>query len=127
MSQGNIEIVRASYDAYRRGDYLEALKCFAPDVIYEIDQEPPARGPGEVFQVWQRWADAWDEIDTVAEDFIETGNAVIISVEYSARGRASGIEFTDRLFDVYLMRDGKCVRKREFKTREEALKAAGVQ
>ncbi len=38
----------------------------------------------------------------------------------------SGIEYDERLYDVYTVRDGRCVRKLEFKQRSEALAAAGL-
>jgi ketosteroid isomerase-like protein len=45
---------------------------------------------------------------------------------YSAHGRGSGIEYEERLFDVYTFSDGQCVRKREFRERSEAVEAAGL-
>jgi ketosteroid isomerase-like protein len=50
----------------------------------------------------------------------------VVAVQYSGRARASGIELEDRLFEVHTLRDGKIARKREFKTRSEALEAAGM-
>jgi hypothetical protein len=52
---------------------------------------------------------------------------VVVTVHYSGRGRGSGIEYDDRVFDVYTIRDAKCVRKLEFRERAEALEAAGLQ
>ena len=50
----------------------------------------------------------------------------VVYVHYKARGRGSGIAYDERLFDVYTMRDGLCVRKAEFRDRAEALQAAGT-
>jgi ketosteroid isomerase-like protein len=47
-------------------------------------------------------------------------------VFYSARGRGSGIEYEERLFDVYSFSDGDCVRKREFRRRSDAVEATGL-
>jgi ketosteroid isomerase-like protein len=55
------------------------------------------------------------------EEFIDAGEHVVVTVRYSARGRARGIEFNDRLFDVYTLRDGQCVRKLEFREQSHAL------
>ena len=76
--------------------------------------------------MWERWDSTWDEIETVPEDFAEAGDHVLVSVHYSARGRSSGIEYEERLFEVYTFRDGRCVRKREFRQRSEAAEAAGL-
>lgn len=126
MSQRNVEIVRRLFETYRRGDYAEAVACLAPDVVYEVGQEVAASGPDEVRAMWERWDSAWEELETVPEEFIDAGDHVVVTVHYSGRGRGSGIQFDDRLFDVYTLRDGKCVHKLEFRQRSEALEAAGL-
>ena len=126
MSQRNVEVVRRLFETYRRRDFDAATACLAPGVIYEVGQEVPAFGPDEVRAMWERWDGAWEELDTVPEEFIDAGDDVVVTVRYSGRGRGSGIEFEDRLFDVYTVRDGRCVRKLEFRQRSEALEAAGL-
>jgi ketosteroid isomerase-like protein len=126
MSQENVEIVRRSFEAYLRGDFAGAVAYLASDVVYEVGQELPARGADEVIERWQRWEDAWVRLETVGEEFIDAGDHVIVPVRYSGRGRASGIEFEERLFEVHTLRDGKCVHKRDFSERTEALEAAGL-
>jgi ketosteroid isomerase-like protein len=98
----------------------------APDVVWEIGQELPALGPAAIKAMWERWEDPWDELETVPEEYIDAGDRVVVTVRYSGRGQGSGIELDDLLFDVYDLREGKIVRKREFKTRADALAAAGV-
>jgi ketosteroid isomerase-like protein len=58
--------------------------------------------------------------------FIDAGDQVLVTVFYSARGRGSGIEYEERLFDVNSFCGGQCVRKREFRQRSEAVEAAGL-
>lgn len=115
------------FETYRRGDYAEAVTCLAPDVVYEVGQEVAAPGPDAVRAMWERWESPWEELETVPEEFIDAGHHVVVTVHYSGRGRGSGIKFEGRLFDVYTLRDGKCVRKREFRQRSEALGAAGLE
>jgi ketosteroid isomerase-like protein len=126
MSRENIEVVRRLFDTYARGDYDEALACLAPDVRYEVGQEVPLRGRDEVRAMWGRWDGAWDGIETVPEEFLDAGDHVVVTVRYSGRGRGSGIEYDDVLYDVYTLRDGLCVHKVEFRDRAEALEAAGL-
>ena len=76
--------------------------------------------------MWERWDNTWDELETVPEEFIDAGDQVLVTVFYSARGRSSGIKYEERLFDVYTFSDGKCVRKREFRERSDAIAAAGL-
>ena len=65
--------------------------------------------------MWERWDSTWDGLETVPEDFLDAGDQVLVTVLYSAHGRGSGIEYEERLFDVYSFSDGQCVRKREFR------------
>ena len=125
MSHESVEVVRTLFDTYSRGDYEAAAACLAPGVIYEVGQVP-AFGADEVRAMWERWDGAWEDMETVPEEFLDAGEHLVLTVHYSARGRASGIEYEERLYDVYSVRDGRCVRKLEFKQRSEALAAAGL-
>jgi ketosteroid isomerase-like protein len=126
MSQANVDVVKRLFESYRRGAYAEAAACLAADVVYEVGQELPLRGREEVSAMWERWDSTWDELETVPEEFTDAGDQVLVTVHYSARGRGSGIEYEERLFDVYTFSDGRCVRKREFRERSEAVEAAGL-
>ncbi len=126
MSRENVESVRRCFEAYCRGDYAAASAHLAPDVVWEVGQELPAQGPAAVRDVWARWDREWEEIESVAEELIDAGDHVVMAVHYRGRGRASGIEVNDRLFEVHTFRDGLCVRKIDFRERSEALEAAGL-
>jgi uncharacterized protein len=126
MSRENVEVVRRLFETYGRGDHAEAASCLAPDVVYQVGQEVPAHGRDAVRAVWERWESDLEELETIPEEFIDAGDQVVVTVYYSGRGRGSGIELEDRLFEVYTLRDGKCVRKVEFRDRADALEAAGL-
>jgi ketosteroid isomerase-like protein len=128
MSQENVEIVRKFYERILRGDLDAALACLAPDVDYSVTQESrPAHGLEAVRAMWERWLNDWEEIETVAEEFIDAGDHVVVTVHESGRGRGSGIEIDGRYFNVLTVRKGKIVRKVEFTQRSEALQAAGLK
>jgi len=127
MSQENVEIVRSFTEAYLRGDHVAAVAYLAPDVVYEVGQELPARRPDELLAIWKRWEAEWERIELIPEAYIDAGDQVVVAVRYSGRGRASGLELEDRLFEVHTLRDGKVARKRDFRTRAEALEAAGLE
>ena len=126
MSQENVEIVRGSVEAYRRGDYAGASAYLAPDVVWSIGQERPAHGPAAVRGMWKRWDGAWDELETIIEEVVDAGDKVLVAVRYRGRGRGSGVEVDDRQFEVHTFRDGRCVHKVDFRERAEALDAAGL-
>ena len=126
MSLENIEIVRSLFERYERRDYDAALECLDPEVVYETGQELPAIGREAVRRMWERWGDAWDEMATITGEYVDSGDHVLATVTYSGRGRASGIQHDDVLFDVYTFRNGLCVRKQEFREQSEARRAAGL-
>ncbi len=127
MSAENLEAVRASVEAYRRGDYVAASAYLASDVVWEVGQELPARGPAAVREMWKRWDSDWDELETVAEELIDAGDHVVVVIRYRGRGRGSGVEVDDLRFEVHTFREGECVRKVDFPTRSAALQAAGLE
>jgi ketosteroid isomerase-like protein len=127
MSAENLEAVRAAIEAYRRGDYLAASSYLDPDVVWEVGQELPARGPAAVRELWARWDSEWEELETVAEELIDAGDHVIVVMRYRGRGRGSGATVDDLQFEVHTFRDGACIHKADYPTRSDALGAAGLQ
>ncbi len=127
MSQENVEAVRSSIEAYERGDYVAASAYLAPEVIWEVGQEGPARGPAAVREMWKRWTLEWEELEMNPEAFIEAGDNVVVEMHYRGRGLASGAEVVDRQFEVHTFRQHQCVRKADYRERSEALEAAGLE
>jgi ketosteroid isomerase-like protein len=126
MSRENVEAVRGSIEAYRRGDYAAASAYLAPDVVWEVGQEGPARGPAAVQEAWKRWDSEWQELEMVAEELIAVGDNVVVAMRYRGRGRASGAEVVDQLFEVHRFRRRQCVHKTDYRQRSDALEAAGL-
>ena len=126
MSQENVEVVRSYLELIQRRDLAAALDCLDPDVEYEVGQELPMRGRVAVRAMWDRWDADWEDYELLPEEFIDAGDHVLVTVRCSARGRGSGVVVDNRTFDVYTLRDRKCVRKVEFNVRSEALEAAGL-
>ena len=90
MSDENVEAVRESFAAYLRGDWEGATADFAPDVVWEVGQELPARGPAAVREMWRRWNDDWEHLDTSIEEIVGAGDKVFLAMRYQGRGRLSG-------------------------------------
>jgi ketosteroid isomerase-like protein len=126
MSQENVEVVRRYLDLIQRRDLDAALACLAPEVEYEVGQELPMRGRDAVRAMWDRWERDWEDYELLPEEFIDAGDRVLVTVRCSARGRGSGIVVDQRTFDVYRLAGGKCVSKREYQVRSEALGAVGL-
>jgi uncharacterized protein len=68
----------------------------------------------------------WAEGSSEPEEFIPSGNRIVVFVHARFRPKGNN-EWTDvRLADVYTIRDGKIVEMRAFADRQQALRWAGV-
>jgi len=126
MSQENVEAVRLSIAAYQEGEWDEATAYLAPDVVWEVGQELPARGPAAVREMWMRWNEDWERLDMIDEEIVDAGDKVFVAMHYLGRGRLGGVAIDQWVFEVHTFRDGQCVSKVDFETRAEALEAVGL-
>ena len=131
MSQANVEIVRAVIAAYRREDQATLRKLTAPDIAVSTrpDQPDPwqRHGVAAIEQVGAEWVEAWSDHTFEPTSFTESGDFVLVSMHESGRGRSSGVQIeTDAMF-VFTVSDGKVVRMQVFGSKDEALKAVGLE
>ena len=128
----NAAIVRSVYAAFNRlaqsgevDSYLEAH--FHPDCEYEpVEEGVAVRGHSALASWVDRWFEAWEEAWDEIIEVIASGRTVVAAIRVHGRGRKSGMEISQKLFDVHELRDGKVVRTREYLRREQALDAAGL-
>jgi ketosteroid isomerase-like protein len=121
MSQENVEIVRRFLLI---DDLDEALTHADPGIVWNPVEEAPAQGHDAVRDSTERWKSEWDDYELIPEELADMGDRVVATVRFRMRGRGSGIEVDDRLYDVFTLRDGKIVRMDQFAERSEALEAA---
>ena len=126
MSRKNEEIVREAWDAYSRGDYDRIEGIHDPHIVVITLEDGVVYGNDAVLANYKRWNEAWERAETTLEEVIGHGDRVFLAVRFHARGRASGIEVDTRLYEVYMLRDGKVLRIDEYEHRAEALEAAGL-
>ena len=124
-------IVRRATEAHQRHDNETALSLYDP----EVEMELPFMGGGiqiyrglDGVRAWYRdLLGAITEWTTTVEEWIDGGNDVIAVLRTAGRGRKSGAPFQRREAHVWTLRDGKLWRLRVYGTREEALKAVGLE
>ncbi len=126
MSKENVEVVRRIVDAYVAGDPERAIDDSDPEIVWNPAEEAPTQGHEAVREYLRRWEDEWEVLRTVAEEYIDAGDRVVVTVHFAGRGRESGIDVDTRLYEVWTIRAGKAVRMDEFTERAEALEAAGL-
>jgi ketosteroid isomerase-like protein len=122
--------VRAAFEAWNRGDFDGWLADADPEIEWYVLPEAPDPGPHRGHQVISERAALWR--DTLAdfrgevEEYIDAGEYVIAPARM--RGRPPGSDAEVVLDEVYVskIRDGKIVELREYRTKAEALEAAGL-
>jgi ketosteroid isomerase-like protein len=135
MSEGNLELVRRFFDLavdndLRHGDWPH-LDLLAEDVIYhpaaQMAEARPCRGRDQFRRLTEDfYLHGWsDDLTWEPTSFKAFGDHVIVRVEFAGHGRASGAQFSGRVFAVYTVRDGEIVRVEDFVDRAEALGAVG--
>jgi ketosteroid isomerase-like protein len=131
MSQENVEIVQRGYGAFNRGDAEAMVADTAPTFEYVGLGLIP--GFPRSFQGPEGWKEAvsWlrDEFDDASvqiNDLIGVGDLVLSSVTISGRGKQSGAVTSLDMWLLWTVQGGKVVRGQGFRTKGDALEAAGL-
>jgi ketosteroid isomerase-like protein len=135
MSQENVEIIRSGYELYEAGDFDAVARLFS-----QAAEMPDAgglgvggtaagtrRGPEGFRQATEDALEAFENYRVFAEDFIDAGDAVIVPVLISGRGRVSAAQLEMHLVHLWVVRDGKVVGGEVHRTVEDALEAVGLR
>jgi ketosteroid isomerase-like protein len=127
-SAESIELVRAGWDAFVRGDMEGALARVHPDVVtYRAPPLPDARtyhGIEGLLEAYADWTADFVEFEMSPGKFIGVGDRVVVEICQRARGQASGALVMGRFWFVYTVADGQVIRQDMFKGKREALEAA---
>jgi ketosteroid isomerase-like protein len=141
MSQENVEVVRASWEAWSRGDIDALFDFYDPAIEWDMTHSlvPDMgvyhghEGVREFFREW--WA-FFAEYDVEPEEFIDADESVIVRARHGGRGRAStvgGVEIPayysemPRFWQVYRLRGGRAVRVEVYLDEDEALGVVGLR
>ena len=132
MSRGNVEVVRATWAAYSRGDYEGSLGAYAEDTVWDDTRYRPDGavhvGHGALVDVARTWRGTWERYCIEAEDVLDAGdNTVAVVLRETGEGKGGGVELTNRWGVVSTVRDGKIVHTVVYRTPEEALEAVGLR
>jgi ketosteroid isomerase-like protein len=131
MSQENVEVVRAVFEAWERGGVDAMAEFWDPEIDWRaaegaLDDVGVMRGVDAMRAYVNDWLDNFDDVHFEAEELIDAGDQVVAMQRVTARAKGSGVETELRYAVVNTIRDGKVVRGREYWTRDEALEAVGL-
>jgi uncharacterized protein len=129
MSQENVEVVRAGFEAWNAGDMDAFRELLAPEVSLRPVEDWPEPGPFVGREPVLRWLgqlrDAWDaDALEATSDFIDAADRVIVRFTWRGVGHGpqSNMEFTG----VWTVRKGRLALVEFFWDHAEALEAAGL-
>src|SRR4051812_16035496 len=110
MSQENVEIVRASLDAWNRGDWDAALAAAAPDLVFDNsgtagEWRGVHRGRDQVKRMFAAFVEPWGSVRTEVEEYIDAGDHVVARVTGRFLGR-DGIEVQNKVGWCWTFHDG---------------------
>ena len=130
MSRENVEVVRAMYEHWARGDFPASF--FDPDVEHSRIGETPDldgewRGVGGLSRAMAEYLHAFSDLRIEAESIIDLDDdRVLVLSRQSARGKLSGVPIDHEFGDLFTLRAGKVVRFVSYWDRAAAMQAVGL-
>ena len=131
MSQADVAVVRAAFDAYLRGDEPAMLELVAPDVV--VTQFPDQidvrdyHGHEGLRQVMADWIGTWADWSIELLDAREADGLVVATAFQRGRGKGSGVPMQSEVTFLFTLRAGTIARWQMFRSEQEALKAVGLE
>jgi len=130
MSQENVEIVRAVYDEWGKGNFRAGVDLYDPLVLFVAHPNMPEAGhylgTDGIEGFFRGFLNPWRNLTFAADDLIETQNSVVAAVHQQGIGRESGIAVEIRFFHVWTFRGHAVIRLETIPDRAEALEAVGL-
>jgi ketosteroid isomerase-like protein len=132
MPDENADVARRTFEAIGESDIDGLLELYDPDIEFLPLTGTRVESGGyighagvrayfeEVSEVWEEMLPHADDVRTVGDDVVVLGGCAV-------RGRGSGAMSDSPMAWIITVRNGKVTRHRGYRTRDEALEAAGLQ
>jgi ketosteroid isomerase-like protein len=132
MSQENVELVRAIFSAWERGDY-SSVNWAHPEIEFVIADGPMLgswTGLAGMKEGMRDLLSAWEEYRHKADRYRELDNErVLVLTHYGGRGKTSGLDLAQMRSKgaaLFHVRDGKVTRLVRYWDRDRALADLGL-
>jgi ketosteroid isomerase-like protein len=130
MSRAEIELLRAGYEAFSRGEWDTVLEQAHADLelipAERVISPGIYRGREQVQRFFEDLFAPFEEVLVEPEEFHENGDRIAVLVRVRSRPRGSSALVENRIGHVWTFRDGVPVRFEIFPERARALEAAGI-
>jgi uncharacterized protein len=130
-ARANIEALRPLYEEWSKGNWSPRFDVYASDFEWGWSEEFPGLGrPSRDLETksqrLREWLSPWQDWRCQAEDYVATGEVVVVLCRYTGRGKESGVEVDSQGAHLWTMRSGKAIRLEVFSSRQKALAVAGL-
>jgi ketosteroid isomerase-like protein len=131
MSQENVELVRAWFEAWNRADLAWQLKQLSADFEFRTSGIFPThdamyRGTNGYAKFWHTFHDAWERLSIDLHRVEDVEDHVVALFAFHAIGRGSGVEVTRKTANVFEFGDGLVGSISAYAEWETALEAVGL-
>ena len=128
MSHENVELIRRGWEHWIATGELRGH----PELVWDVSHlgwpdQQIYQGPGGGMQFLAEWADAWDDWELEAEDYIDAGEHVVLIVTQRGRSKGTGIPAEMRFAQVWTLRDGQGIRMQLYADRTKPSKTWGCR
>ena len=131
MSQENVELLRAVYEQYGRGNFRAGLDLFDPHVVLVARSDLPDAdrriGVDSISAYMREYLDPLTDVTWTAEEFIEADGSVVVAARQRGMGKGSKLSVDACVFTVWTFRGRMVIRIEFFADRAEALEAVGLR
>jgi ketosteroid isomerase-like protein len=133
MSQENVEAVQRVMRRFAEEDIGSAFADIDPEATLDwSNSDAPDSGVYTGHAAWLSFFQARDEAlgDRRLDDpeiIVPAADTVVFCVRIREQGRVSGINVETRGAAVWRLREGKIISLKVYQSRDEALKAVGLQ
>jgi ketosteroid isomerase-like protein len=129
MSQGNVELVRAVFEAFNRRDFDAALALGHDSIswrtLFSVETDV-LRGKQEIRVAWERQIEALEvHIDVVELTPLDETRVLAVG-KWRGRGSESGAPAEQTAVQVFTVEDGRLRSVETYASRDEALEAVGL-
>lgn len=128
----DLELLRAGYAAFQRGDLADALALLAPEFVLEVHtgradlpELPVYRGREGFLENWRHITEPFDEVRIELQAVEGTSERIIATILMSGRGKASQAPFEVHIYHAWTLRDGIALRLDIYSSMEDALAGGG--
>ena len=128
MSQADVDLIRAGYEDFYRGDLAALLEKVDPEVVTE--RLAPLPDPGVyhghegMLKALADWTEDFEDFDMRAAEVTDVGGGrLVVKILQRARGKGSGAEVEGEFWFVHENAGGRLVRLDMFDSREQAFES----